>query len=53
MPRAGFKPTIPATKRPQTSAFDRAAAEVGKFFSSFSYFFILFFNDQIPFRLLI
>jgi hypothetical protein len=25
MPRAGFEPTIPATKRPQTYALDRAA----------------------------
>jgi hypothetical protein len=25
MPRAGFEPAIPATKRPQTYALDRAA----------------------------
>jgi hypothetical protein len=29
MPRAGFKPTIPATKRPQTYALDRAVTGIG------------------------
>jgi hypothetical protein len=28
MPRAGFKPAIPATKRQQTYALDRAATEI-------------------------
>jgi hypothetical protein len=30
MPRAGFEPVTPATKRPQTYALDRAATEIGK-----------------------
>jgi hypothetical protein len=29
MPRAGFEPAIPATKRPQTYALDRAAIGIG------------------------
>jgi hypothetical protein len=29
MPLAGFEPEIPATKRPQTYALDRAATEIG------------------------
>jgi hypothetical protein len=29
MPRAGLEPTIPATKRPQTYALDRAATGIG------------------------
>jgi hypothetical protein len=29
MPAAGFKPTIPASKRPQTHALDRAAIGIG------------------------
>jgi hypothetical protein len=29
MPRAGFKPTTPATERPQTYALDHAATEIG------------------------
>jgi hypothetical protein len=29
MPRAGFEPAIPATKRPQTYALDRAVTEIG------------------------
>jgi hypothetical protein len=29
MPRSGFEPATPATKRPQTYALDRAATEVG------------------------
>jgi hypothetical protein len=29
MPRAGFEPTIPATKQPQTYALDRAATGIG------------------------
>ena len=29
MPPAGFEPTIPASKRPQTQALDRAATGVG------------------------
>jgi hypothetical protein len=29
MPRAGFEPAIPATKRPQTYALDRAATGIG------------------------
>ena len=27
---AGFKPTIPASERPQTNAFDRAATRTGR-----------------------
>jgi hypothetical protein len=30
MPSAGFEPAIPAIKRPQTYAFDRAATGIGK-----------------------
>jgi hypothetical protein len=30
MPRAGFEPAIPATKRPQTYALDRAATETNE-----------------------
>jgi len=30
MPPAGFKPTIPASRRPQTHALDRAATDIGK-----------------------
>jgi hypothetical protein len=29
MPLAGFEPVIPATKRPQTYALDRAATGMG------------------------
>jgi hypothetical protein len=29
MPPGGFKPTIPASKRPQTHALDRAATGIG------------------------
>jgi hypothetical protein len=29
MPPAGFEPTIPASKRPQTHALDRAATGIG------------------------
>jgi hypothetical protein len=29
MPSAGFEPAIPATKRPQTYALDRAATGIG------------------------
>jgi hypothetical protein len=29
MPRAGFEPAIPATKRPQTDALDGAATGIG------------------------
>jgi hypothetical protein len=29
MPRAGFEPTTPATKRPQTYPLDRAATGIG------------------------
>jgi hypothetical protein len=29
MPRAGFEPATPATKRPQTYALDRAATGIG------------------------
>jgi hypothetical protein len=29
MPLAGFEPAIPANKRPQTYALDRAATEIG------------------------
>jgi hypothetical protein len=29
MPPAGFKPTIPASERPQTHALDRAATGIG------------------------
>jgi hypothetical protein len=29
MPSAGFKPAIPATKRPQTYALDRAVTVIG------------------------
>jgi hypothetical protein len=29
MPLAGFEPAIPATKRPQTYALDRAATGIG------------------------
>jgi hypothetical protein len=29
MPRAGFEPAIPVTKRPQTYALDRAATGIG------------------------
>jgi hypothetical protein len=29
MPRAGFQPAIPETKRPQTYALDREATEIG------------------------
>jgi hypothetical protein len=32
MPRVGFEPAIPATKRPQTYALDRAATEIGEIF---------------------
>jgi hypothetical protein len=31
MPRTGFEPEIPATKRPQTYALDRAATGIGLF----------------------
>jgi len=30
MPPVGFEPTIPASKRPQTQALDRAATGIGK-----------------------
>jgi hypothetical protein len=30
MPREGFEPTIPATKRPQTYALDLEATGIGK-----------------------
>jgi hypothetical protein len=30
MPREGFEPAIPATKRPQTYALDRAATGIGE-----------------------
>jgi hypothetical protein len=30
MPRAGFETAIPATKRPQTYALDRAATGIGR-----------------------
>ena len=30
MPLAGFEPSIPASERPQTHAFDRAATGIGK-----------------------
>jgi hypothetical protein len=33
MPRAGFEPAIPATKRPQTYVLNRAATGIGKLFS--------------------
>jgi hypothetical protein len=29
MPQVGFKPTTPATKRPQTYTLDRAATGIG------------------------
>jgi hypothetical protein len=29
MPSAGYEPAIPATKRPQTYALDRAATGIG------------------------
>jgi hypothetical protein len=29
MPRAGFEPATPATKRPQTYVLDRAATGIG------------------------
>jgi hypothetical protein len=31
MPSVGFEPAIPATKRPQTYALDRAATGIGSF----------------------
>jgi hypothetical protein len=31
MPSAEFEPTIPASKRPQTQALDRAATRIGLF----------------------
>jgi hypothetical protein len=31
MPAAGFEPAIPASERPQTHAFDRAATGIGRF----------------------
>jgi hypothetical protein len=31
MPRAGFKPAIPATKRPDTYDLDHAATGIGNF----------------------
>jgi hypothetical protein len=34
MPRAGFEPATPATKRPQTYALDHAATGIGSFGSS-------------------
>jgi len=30
---AGFEPTIPTSKRPQTHTFDRAATEFGNMYS--------------------
>jgi hypothetical protein len=30
MPRAGFKPATPATKRPQTYTLDRSATGIGE-----------------------
>jgi hypothetical protein len=30
MPRAGFEPATPATKRPQTYSLDRAVTGIGK-----------------------
>ena len=35
MPAAGFEPAIPASERPQTYAFDRAATGVGRDKSTF------------------
>jgi hypothetical protein len=31
MPLTGFEPAIPATKRPQTYAFDSAATGIGEY----------------------
>jgi hypothetical protein len=36
MPRSGFEPAIPETKRPQTYALDRVASGIGQpFIDSF------------------
>jgi len=32
MPPAGFEPAIPASKRPQTHALDRAATGIGTYY---------------------
>jgi hypothetical protein len=36
MPRAGFEAAIPATKRPQTYALDRAVTGIGVILDTFS-----------------
>jgi hypothetical protein len=41
MPPAGFEPAIPASERPQTLAFDRAAAGIDDFFCYAVIFFLL------------
>ena len=35
MPPTGFEPAIPASKRPQTLALDRAATGIGKYLNNF------------------
>jgi hypothetical protein len=45
MPRAGFEPVTPATKRPQTYALDRAAAGIG---CLVNYFRLLFLLKAVP-----
>jgi hypothetical protein len=55
MPRAGFKPAIPATKRPQTYALERAAIRISKhravwinyYISSIRALFISFFEGRM------
>jgi hypothetical protein len=34
MPQAGFEPAIPATKRPQAYALDRASSGIGEQFNT-------------------